>query len=86
MGDKMKKETKHDEIEDSFAKRHDQLIKCDVESCKHQNSEDGCCKLPEIKVNCCCNPEEASDKDVTICDSFECDCGCNDQEKTTEED
>ena len=43
----------------------DQKIRCEVESCKHQNEEERCCKLSEIK--------EATEEESTICRSFECD-------------
>ncbi len=51
-----------------------QHIKCDVESCKHQNCESGCCKLSEIEVGCDCGCREAEKEASTICKSFECDC------------
>ncbi len=47
-------------------------IKCDVESCQHNDCDCGCCTLDEIKVSCQCASDEAEEKDVTICDSFEC--------------
>lgn len=64
----MKKENKE------YAKKVEQKIKCDVESCKHQSTDTGCCCLKEIKVSCSCGCNEAEEKDVTICESFECDC------------
>ena len=30
-------------------------IKCDVESCKHNNCDNGCCELDEVKISCTCN-------------------------------
>lgn len=49
-------------------------IKCDVESCKYNNCNDNCgyCTLNEIKVSCTCPHDAAEKKDVTICDSFQC--------------
>lgn len=59
-----------------MAKKKNASIKCDVESCKHNDCSCGCgyCSLDEIKVSCTCNHDEAEHKDVTVCDSFECDC------------
>ncbi len=48
-----------------------QKIKCDVESCKHQNTEDEVCELNEIKVSCNCNNDECESNDETVCESFE---------------
>ncbi len=56
-------------------------IKCDVESCKHNNCKENCCSLDEIKVSCTCNSDDATEKEVTICENFECDsCTKNDQD------
>ena len=82
----MKKNAKHDNEKESFAKRHDQKIKCDVEACKHNDCDSGCCDLVEIKVSCSCNPKDAEEKDATICENFECncdndDCCCNEKEE-----
>lgn len=44
-------------------------IKCDVESCKYNNSSDNYCTLNEIKVSATCNGCDAKKKE-TICDSF----------------
>ncbi len=46
-------------------------IKCDVESCKHNDYDEGICKLSEIKVSCTCANDECDCTDSTICDSFE---------------
>lgn len=44
-------------------------IKCDVESCKYNDSTDKYCTLNEIKISCTCNNCNACKKE-TICDSF----------------
>ena len=48
-----------------------QKIKCDVESCRHQNTDENTCKLDEIKVSCICDNEECECSDETVCESFE---------------
>lgn len=48
-----------------------QKIKCDVDSCKHQNSDDKVCELDEIKVSCTCNNDECECNDETVCESFD---------------
>lgn len=48
-----------------------QKIKCDVESCKHQNTDDKVCELDEIKVSCTCDHDECECNDETVCESFE---------------
>lgn len=48
-----------------------QTIKCDVESCKYNNSEDRECELDEILVSCTCDYDDCRCTDETICDSFE---------------
>lgn len=44
-------------------------IKCDVETCKH--NEDKCCDLDEVKISCNCGCDECNCVDDTICESFE---------------
>ena len=44
-------------------------IKCDVETCKH--NEDKRCDLNEVKISCTCGCDECSCVDDTICESFE---------------
>ena len=46
-------------------------IKCDVETCKHNNCEKGCCELEEVKISCTCNNDECKNCEETICASFE---------------
>lgn len=48
-------------------------IKCNVESCKHQDCSNHCCTLEAIEVDCTCGCDEAVDKKETICKSFKCD-------------
>ncbi len=50
--------------------KENQKIKCHVESCEFQNQDSEKCTLDEIEVNCNCDPDEATDKDETICNSF----------------
>lgn len=72
--------------------KKNQKIKCDVESCKHQNTEEQVCELEEIKVSSCrgCNDDEVIENEETVCDSFDCDeeaCACylDDDSETEEE-
>lgn len=52
-----------------------QKIKCNVESCKHQNCDSNTCCLDEICVGCDCpNNDKAKTEDQTICCNSECDC------------
>ena len=45
-------------------------IKCDVETCKHNDCKEGCCKLDEIKIGCTCDNDACKKTDETICQSF----------------
>ena len=56
-----------------MAKKKKSTIKCDVESCKHQNTEEGLCELDEIKVSCECSNDDCKENQETICESFDCD-------------
>lgn len=56
-------------------------IKCSVESCKHNNCEEGTCELEEIEVGCACDNCDCSSEDETICRSFE----ENDEVTTTDD-
>ena len=47
-------------------------IKCEVESCKHNNCKKGICELDSIKVSCICKNDECDCTENTICNSFEC--------------
>lgn len=47
------------------------LIKCDVNSCNHNNIEEGTCQLEKIQVSCTCNKDKCSNCLETICESFE---------------
>jgi len=49
-------------------KKKNQKIKCEVDSCKYNDSCKNC-SLDEIKVSCNCGNPNC--KDETICDSFE---------------
>lgn len=46
-------------------------IKCDVVSCKYQNTDKNECELEEIKVSCICDNDDCSNCTDTICDSFD---------------
>lgn len=52
-------------------KKSNSKIKCDVTTCLHNDCKANCCKLEEIKVSCCCCGDEVSDKDETVCNSYE---------------
>lgn len=54
---------------------NNQKIKCQVESCKFQNSD--YCMLKEILVGYSYNANNVTTNNETLCKSFECD-----QEKT----
>lgn len=56
MGNKSKKENK---------------IKCDVDSCTYNNTDDKCCELDSIKISCTCKNDECECCEETICQSFE---------------
>ncbi len=45
-------------------------IKCEVESCKHNNKADNYCTLKEIKISSTSKVKDTN-KEETICDSFE---------------
>lgn len=51
-------------------KRKEQKIKCDVSTCVHNNCDDECCKLNEIKVSCNCHKDDVEKKDETICNNY----------------
>ena len=46
-------------------------IKCDVDTCTHNNSNDKCCELDSIKISCTCNNDECECLEETVCQSFE---------------
>ncbi|MEG1495044.1 MAG: hypothetical protein RR047_01810 [Bacilli bacterium] len=66
---------------DSLAKRHNQQIICDKDTCTYNNCEDNSCTLPCIKIS---NPKDINDEIVEIeqpiCDNFHC-CSCNENEE-----
>lgn len=65
-----------------MSKDKKQTIKCNVESCKFNNSDDNKCELDEIQVSCTCDNDDCRCNDETICDSFE---EKNDDEEYDEE-
>ena len=44
-------------------------VKCDVESCKHNDDKE--CELKELDISCTCDNDECEEKEETICKSFE---------------
>lgn len=46
-------------------------IKCDVNTCTHNNTKDKCCELESIKISCTCNNDECNCSEETICESFD---------------
>ncbi len=55
----------------SKSKKKDPKIKCNVDSCQHNNCEEGICDLETISVSCTCNNDECCDCKETVCESFE---------------
>lgn len=51
-----------------MAKKQNQKIGCNVNSCKYNNCESEQCELNEIKVSSEC--DDAKEKKDTICDSY----------------
>ena len=45
-------------------------IKCDVAACKHNNCDNGCCELNEVKISSTCNGDCCKKPEETICQSF----------------
>lgn len=62
---------------DKIDNKSTQKIKCDVNNCNYNNSENNMCNLAEIKVSCSSNGENTTEKKQTICDSFKCNCDCH---------
>lgn len=54
-----------------MSKNKDKKIKCDVDSCTHNDKDTKCCELDSISVSCTCNNDECEDCKETICESFE---------------
>jgi hypothetical protein len=50
-------------------KKDNKVIKCDVNSCIHNNKKS--CSLNEIKVSCSCCSDDVNCKNDTVCNSFE---------------
>lgn len=46
----------------------DTVVKCDVESCKHNESHN--CNLDILNIGCTCDNENCSKKQETICNDF----------------
>ncbi len=45
-------------------------IKCDVATCKHNNCDNGCCELNEVKISSTCDGDCCKKTEETICQSF----------------
>lgn len=48
--------------------KKDTKVKCDVESCKHNDCN--LCDLEVLDISCTCNGDSCSNKKETICKSF----------------
>ncbi len=46
----------------------DTIVKCDVESCKHNSCN--CCDLEKLNISCTCDGCDCNSKKETICSSF----------------
>lgn len=58
-----------------FDKNNDQpQVKCSVENCAYNEAK--CCHASCIKVDCCCDGDQAKDREGTECASFKNDCSC----------
>ncbi len=68
-----------------MSKDKKQTIKCDVHSCKYNNTEDNFCDLDEIKFSCTCDNDDCECTNDTICYSFEEDEDCDDDDCDEEE-
>lgn len=55
-----------------MVKKTNSAIKCNVESCKHQNSDKCECELEQIEVVCNCNEDDCCCSSDTSCGSYEC--------------
>ena len=52
-------------------KKQNAKIKCDVETCDHNDNKDLECKLEEIKISCNHGQDEVSGKESTECESYD---------------
>ena len=52
-------------------KKDNKSIKCDVDSCKHNNKDTSCCELDSVSIGCTCNNDECERVEETVCQSFE---------------
>ena len=50
-------------------KKKNKNINCDVTDCNHNDKENAKCNLDEVNITS--NSEEETNKDQTVCDSFE---------------
>jgi len=54
-----------------MSKNKKQTIKCDVDSCKHNDNHNKKCELEKIKVSSTYDTDNCENVEDTICDSFE---------------
>ena len=52
-------------------KENKQTIKCDVHTCKYNNTDNHMCELDEVKISCTCDNDDCDNTNDTICYSFE---------------
>ena len=52
-------------------KKTNKNIKCDVDTCKHNNKDDAFCELESITISCTCDNDNCECIEETICQSFE---------------
>ena len=48
-------------------KKTNKNIKCDVDTCKHNNKDDACCELESITISCTCDNDNCECTEETIC-------------------
>lgn len=47
------------------------IIKCNVATCIHNDCNNACCSLDEIKISCTCDNDCCKETGETVCESFE---------------
>lgn len=45
-------------------------IKCNVDTCEHNDKKTACCDLESITVSCTCKNDECCCEEETVCKSF----------------
>lgn len=51
-------------------KNNNTNIKCNVDTCVHNNQDDKCCNLDSISVSCTCKNDACTCTEETVCQSF----------------